>query len=65
MSFFHKYNYFVSKFEDVKKEFRSISWSGRAEIWQTISIVMILIFFTSVFLWIIDSILVYLIAKII
>ncbi len=55
---------FFSKFEDIKREFKSISWSNRKEIGQTVSVVMIFIFFTSVFLWIIDSILVYLITKI-
>ena len=64
MYFLRKYNYFFGRIEEVKREFKSISWSSRKEIGQTISVVIIFIFLTSTFLWIIDSILVYFIAKI-
>ena len=64
MYFLRKYNYFFGRIEEVKREFKSISWSRTKEIGQTRSVVIIFIFLTSTFLWIIDSILVYFIAKI-
>lgn len=63
--FFLKKDNILLKIKEVKKEFRNITWSNGKEITQTILIVFVLIFIASIFLWIIDSLLVYIIAKLI
>ena len=63
--FFLKKDNILLKIKEIKKEIRNISWSDGKEITQTILIIFVLIFITSVFLWIIDSLLVYIIAKLI
>ena len=64
MFFFNYYN-LLSKLKEIKKEFLNVSWPDRKEINQTILIVVFLILLTSIVLWIVDTILINLISKII
>ncbi|HIH2763662.1 MAG TPA: preprotein translocase subunit SecE [Candidatus Azoamicus sp.] len=50
-------------FKDVKLEFNNITWTDKADLRQTTFIILLIIFFTSLFLWIIDSILTYIVSK--
>jgi preprotein translocase SecE subunit len=63
MKFFNKY-YLSTKIKEVKKEIKTITWAPKKEISQTILIVIILVSLVSIFLWIIDSILMYFVSKI-
>lgn len=48
---------------DTRVEFSNISWASRDDVKQTVLVVMLIVFFTSLCLWIIDSILTYIISK--
>lgn len=50
-------------FRDIKFEFNSIKWIDKMDLRQTSFIILIIIFLTSLFLWIVDSILTYIVTK--
>lgn len=50
-------------FKDVKLEFNNINWTNKSDLKQTTFIILLIIFLTSLFLWIIDSILTYIVSK--
>ncbi|HIH2762400.1 MAG TPA: preprotein translocase subunit SecE [Candidatus Azoamicus sp.] len=52
-------------FKDVRLEFNNINWTDISELRQTAFIILLIIFCTSLFLWIIDSILTYIVSKVI
>ena len=68
-SFFIFYYYNKSNvnifFKDVRLEFNNINWTDISELRQTAFIILLIIFCTSLFLWIIDSILTYIVSKVI
>jgi len=65
---FIKTNYYkqmISFIQETKTELKNITWSKRKEIIQSTLAVLAIILCTSIVLWIIDSILTYIISKII
>ncbi len=64
-SIFYFYNKEIVNlyFKDVKLEFNNINWVDKSDLRQTAFIIVLIIFFTSLFLWIIDSILTYIVSK--
>ncbi|HFL8819550.1 MAG TPA: preprotein translocase subunit SecE [Candidatus Azoamicus sp. OHIO2] len=64
MNFSYKYEFLV-KLKEIKNEFKHISFPTKREISQTILTVVILILLTCLCLWIIDSVLIYILSKLI
>lgn len=64
MFFLYKNN-FLQKINEIKNEFKIISWASKQEITQSILMVIVLVVLTCFCLWIIDSILVYAISRLI
>lgn len=62
--FFLQYKEIIKLYiRDTKIEFGNITWASRDDVKQTVLVVMLIVFFTSLCLWVIDSILTYVISK--
>ena len=62
--FFLQYKEIIKLYiRDTKIEFGNITWASRDDFKQTVLVVMLIVFFTSLCLWVIDSILTYVISK--
>jgi len=55
----------ISFLKETRQEFKNITWSKRKETIQSTLAVLCIVFCTSIILWIIDSILTYIVSKII
>lgn len=53
----------VLSFKEVRFEFNNISWASKSEVRQTTFVILIIVFLSSLFLWLVDSILTYIISK--
>lgn len=53
------------KIKEVNDEIKNISWPNKKDVTQTIIIVIIFIIFTILVLWMVDSILIYILSKLV
>lgn len=60
-----KNNYNFLKIKEIKSEIKNISWPERKDSFQTVLIVLIFILISMLFFYIIDSILIFVLSKIV